>query len=64
MSEKQRIKSKVFQKVNELKTDLQMLENGLRVVDTSKNSTLWMSHIRTDLGNLQTLLNEYHENDN
>lgn len=64
MSEKMKIKAKVMQKISQLKTDLSMMENGLRVIDSRYNTNLWLQHIRYDLGNLQTLINEYYESDN
>lgn len=64
MSDKLKIKAKAMQKISQLKTDLSMMENGLRVVDTKQNSILWLSHIRQDLGSLQTLINEYYEANN
>ncbi len=64
MSEKEKLKFKAIQKINELITDLKMMQNGLMVVDSKFNSSLWLSHIRTDTANLQTLINELYENDN
>lgn len=64
MSEKQKIKAKVLQKISHLKADISMMEHGLRVVDSKQNSNMWLSHLRQDLGHLQTLINEYYESDN
>lgn len=64
MSERDKMKFKAIQKINELILDLKMMQNGLRVVDSKFNSNLWLCHIRTDTANLQTLINELYEKDN
>lgn len=61
MSQKEQFRLGITQKINHLRTNLTMIENGLKTVGTKENTNLWLGYMRKEVFELQTLSDKYHD---